>query len=58
VREQAEAYKHEQEMQQAAKKDLMADYRRFLDHQKWGNQQLKDRMDEEMGVNRKGNTGG
>jgi hypothetical protein len=32
IREQAESFKIEQEMQQAAKRDLMMDYRRFLDH--------------------------
>lgn len=44
IREQAEAYKIEQEMNVAARKDMMNDYRKFLDHQKWGNQVLKERM--------------
>ena len=51
---QAEAYKHENEMNAAARKDLMMDYRRFLDQQKWGNQVMKEKMnDEEFGVLRR-----
>jgi uncharacterized protein YaiI (UPF0178 family) len=32
INQQAEVYKHEQEAQQQDKRNLMADYRRFLDH--------------------------
>jgi hypothetical protein len=41
-------------MNAAARKDLMMDYRRFLDQQKWGNQVMKEKMnDEEFGVLRR-----